>query len=67
MEDQLAVYRMLAKEMSPHPVAIRTLDAGSEKVYARPDLANQSNPSMGLRGIRLSLYAKESFRIQIDG
>ena len=66
MEDQLAVYRMLAKEMSPHPVAIRTLDAGAEKVYARPDLANQSNPSMGLRGIRLSLYAKESFRIQIE-
>ena len=32
MEEQLAAYRTLAREMSPHPVAIRTLDAGSEKV-----------------------------------
>jgi phosphoenolpyruvate-protein phosphotransferase (PTS system enzyme I) len=66
MEEQLAVYSMLAREMSPHPVAIRTLDAGSEKVYNSPDLTNQANPSMGLRGIRLSLHAIELFRIQIE-
>ncbi len=66
MEEQLAVYRMLAREMSPHPVSIRTLDAGSERVYDSPDLKSQENPSMGLRGIRLSLYAKDAFRIQIE-
>jgi phosphoenolpyruvate-protein phosphotransferase (PTS system enzyme I) len=66
MEEQLAVYSMLAREMSPHPVSIRTLDAGSEKVYDSPDLTNQANPSMGLRGIRLSLHAIEFFRIQIE-
>jgi phosphoenolpyruvate-protein phosphotransferase (PTS system enzyme I) len=66
MEEQLAVYRRLALEMSPYPVAIRTLDAGSEKVGGSPDLTQQENPSMGLRGIRLSLYARDAFLIQIE-
>ncbi len=66
MEEQLAVYRRLAREMSPYPVAIRTLDAGSEKVGGSPDLTQQENPSMGLRGIRLSLYARDAFLIQIE-
>ncbi len=66
MEEQLATYRTLVKEMNPHPVAIRTLDAGSEQVCDRPDLTSQSNPSMGLRGIRLSLQTKDVFRAQIE-
>jgi phosphoenolpyruvate-protein phosphotransferase (PTS system enzyme I) len=66
MEEQLAAYRRLVKEMSPHPVAIRTLDAGSESVCDGPDLANQENPSMGLRGIRLSLHARDAFDAQIE-
>jgi phosphotransferase system enzyme I (PtsI) len=66
MEEQLSVYSMLAGEMNPHPVAIRTLDAGSERVCDGPDLASQANPSMGLRGIRLSLLAKDAFRTQIE-
>ena len=66
MEEQLAAYRTLAKEMSPHPVAVRTLDAGSEKVFDRADLAGRENPSMGLRGIRLSLQTKDVFCTQIE-
>jgi phosphoenolpyruvate-protein phosphotransferase (PTS system enzyme I) len=66
MEEQLAVYRRLAREMSPYPAAIRTLDAGSEKVGGSPDFTQQENPSMGLRGIRLSLYARDAFLIQIE-
>jgi phosphoenolpyruvate-protein phosphotransferase (PTS system enzyme I) len=66
MEEQLSVYRTLAREMSPHAVAIRTLDAGSERIYDSPDPAGQANPSMGLRGIRLSLRIKDAFRTQIE-
>ncbi len=66
MEEQLAVYGSLAKEMSPHPVAIRTLDAGSERVGGAPDPASLANPSMGLRGIRLSLSSRDAFRTQIE-
>jgi len=66
MEEQLSVYRMLAREMSPHAVAIRTLDAGSERIHNSPDPAGEANPSMGLRGIRLSLRIKDAFRTQIE-
>jgi phosphoenolpyruvate-protein phosphotransferase (PTS system enzyme I) len=66
IEEQCAAYRKLAQEMSPYPVAIRTLDAGSEKLFKNNDVANNPNPSMGLRGIRLSLRAKEDFRAQIE-
>jgi phosphotransferase system enzyme I (PtsI) len=66
MEEQLAVYRSLAKEMSPYVVTVRTLDAGSERICDSPDLASQANPSMGLRGIRLSLHIKDAFRTQIE-
>jgi len=66
MEEQLATYSRLAKEMSPHPVAIRTLDAGSEQVIDGPNLTSQENPSMGLRGIRLSLHARDAFDMQIE-
>jgi phosphoenolpyruvate-protein phosphotransferase (PTS system enzyme I) len=65
LEDQYAAYSKLAKEMSPHSVAIRTLDAGSEKILRNNDVDNQANPSMGLRGIRLSLRSKDDFRAQI--
>jgi len=66
MEEQLVSYRTLAREMNPHPVAIRTLDAGSEQLFEEPDMARQENPSMGLRGIRLSLRAREAFCTQIE-
>jgi phosphotransferase system enzyme I (PtsI) len=66
MDEQLTAYRLLASEMSPHPVAIRTLDAGSEGLSEGPNLESQENPSMGLRGIRLSLYTKDAFHSQIE-
>jgi phosphoenolpyruvate-protein phosphotransferase (PTS system enzyme I) len=66
IEEQYSAYRTMVKEMSPYPVAIRTLDAGSDKVFKNDYLANQANPSMGLRGIRLSLRAKKVFRAQIE-
>jgi phosphotransferase system enzyme I (PtsI) len=66
VEEQLATYRLLAREMNPLPVAIRTLDAGSEMVHNNTALARQSNPSMGLRGIRLSLHRKDAFLAQIE-
>jgi phosphotransferase system enzyme I (PtsI) len=66
VEEQLATYRLLAAQMNPLPVAIRTLDAGSEMVWENTDVATQANPSMGLRGIRLSLHRKESFLAQVE-
>jgi len=66
MNDQLETYAMLAREMAPHPVAVRTLDAGGDKSWPRAEPSAERNPSMGLRGIRLSLRAREQFKVQIE-
>lgn len=66
VEEQHAAYRVLAQEMKPHTVAIRTLDAGSEKAFDSEEFFANDNSAMGLRGIRLSLKAKDAFRAQIE-
>ncbi len=64
--EQRATYRILSSEMEPHPVAIRTLDAGSERFLKGGEYSSRNNTAMGLRGIRLSLKAKQLFRSQIE-
>jgi len=64
MEEQRSVYATLALAMSPHPVAIRTLDAGAERLPEGEE--RLTNPSMGLRGIRLSLEHRDVFREQVE-
>jgi len=66
MSEQLETYQMLAREMAPYPVAIRTLDAGGDKTWARSEPSAESNPSMGLRGIRLSLRSLDQFAAQVE-
>jgi len=66
VEAQRTAYRQLAREMKPHAVAIRTLDAGSEKAFDSEEFSNSDTSSMGLRGIRLSLKTKDAFRAQIE-
>ncbi len=65
-EEQLAVYREAAEWAKPHRLVIRTLDAGGEKLL--PWLAVrpvERNPTLGFRGIRLSLERQEIFRTQL--
>ena len=66
MDEQRETYQMLAREMAPFPVAIRTLDAGGDKTWRRAENTDEPNPSMGLRGIRLSLNARGQFATQIE-
>jgi phosphoenolpyruvate-protein phosphotransferase (PTS system enzyme I) len=63
---QLEIYELLAREMAPFPVAIRTLDIGADKILPGNVPFVEPNPSMGLRGIRLSLAAKQAFATQIE-
>ena len=50
---------------SRRPVIIRTLDAGGDKPIAGLTIDGESNPFLGMRGIRLSLARPEVFRIQL--
>lgn len=62
---QAAVYTRVAKEMSPHPVIIRTMDAGGDKLPVEPLTEPEPNPFLGWRGIRVSLDRPAMFREQI--
>ncbi|HPZ07865.1 MAG TPA: phosphoenolpyruvate--protein phosphotransferase [Candidatus Eremiobacteraeota bacterium] len=58
-------YKEILEKLSPLPVIFRTLDLGADKwpKYLLP--LQESNPSLGLRGIRFSLQNEEIFTSQI--
>lgn len=62
---QTEVYSRVAREMAPHQVIIRTLDAGGDKLPIEPLTEPEPNPFLGWRGIRVSLARPAMFREQI--
>jgi phosphoenolpyruvate-protein phosphotransferase (PTS system enzyme I) len=62
---QLEVYSRVIREMAPHTVIIRTLDAGGDKLPVEPLTDVEPNPFLGWRGIRVSLARPAMFREQI--
>jgi phosphotransferase system enzyme I (PtsI) len=63
-ETQYRAYLRVLKWAKLKPVAIRTVDAGGDKPIADYTV-EETNPFLGLRGIRLSLARPEIFRVQI--
>lgn len=64
-EAQYAVYRNMVKWAQGKPVTIRTLDAGGDKPVAGLTRDDETNPFLGVRGIRLSLLHEKVFRTQL--
>ena len=64
-DSQYAAYRQIAEWAAPKPVVLRTLDAGGDKPIDGLTVADESNPFLGMRGIRLSLRHPEAFRVQL--
>jgi phosphoenolpyruvate-protein phosphotransferase (PTS system enzyme I) len=64
-DTQYAVYRRILDWAEGRPVTIRTLDAGGDKPIPGLTIDGESNPFLGLRGIRLSLARPEVFRLQL--
>jgi phosphoenolpyruvate-protein phosphotransferase (PTS system enzyme I) len=64
-ETQYRVYRRLAEWAAGNPVTIRTLDAGADKPIPGLTLEHETNPFLGVRGIRLSLARPGPFRVQL--
>ncbi len=64
-QQQAEVYSRVAREMAPHMVIVRTLDAGGDKLPVEPLTEPEPNPFLGWRGIRVSLARPEMFREQI--
>ncbi|MBV8185919.1 MAG: phosphoenolpyruvate--protein phosphotransferase [Alphaproteobacteria bacterium] len=64
-EAQYRVYRRLAEWSNGKPVTIRTLDAGGDKPVVGLTTAGESNPFLGVRGVRLSLSYPDVFAVQL--
>ena len=64
-EEQFQAYAEIVREMAPHPVTIRTLDIGGDKCMSELCLADEMNPALGVRAIRLSLRQPEAFKAQL--
>ncbi|MEZ4600461.1 MAG: phosphoenolpyruvate--protein phosphotransferase [Syntrophotaleaceae bacterium] len=64
-EEQYQTYREVVEKMAPHPVTIRTLDVGGDKLVSGIDLSDEGNPAMGLRAIRFSLKERKLFETQL--
>ncbi|HEY9214757.1 MAG TPA: putative PEP-binding protein, partial [Ancylobacter sp.] len=68
-EHQYAVYRRILEwagsDGRSRTVTIRTLDAGGDKPIAGLTEDGESNPFLGVRGIRLSLKHEAVFRVQL--
>ncbi len=62
---QFQVYRRLLAWAAGRPVTIRTLDAGGDKPIPGLTPDGESNPFLGLRGLRLSLSRPEVFAVQL--
>jgi phosphotransferase system enzyme I (PtsI) len=64
-ERQFHVYRRIAEWAKGRPVTIRTLDAGGDKPIPGFTPEGESNPFLGLRGVRLTLNRPEIFKTQL--
>jgi len=64
-EEQFAAYRQVTESLAPAPVIIRTLDLGGDKLLSHVNVAEEMNPFLGWRAIRLCLQEKNLFRTQL--
>ncbi len=64
-EEQYQIYKKVLTAFGHKPVVLRTLDIGGDKQLACLELPRESNPFLGVRGLRLCLSNEALFRTQI--
>jgi len=64
-QEQYEAYRMVLETMKGQAVIIRTLDIGGDKRVEYLELPHELNPSLGIRGVRLSMLHPDLFQTQI--
>ncbi|GAA3801478.1 phosphoenolpyruvate--protein phosphotransferase [Sphaerisporangium flaviroseum] len=65
-EEQVAAYTAVLQALPGRRVVIRTLDAGSDKPLPFLRLPGESNPALGVRGLRTSRIHPEVLDTQLD-
>ena len=64
-ETQYRLYSRLVTWADGRPVTVRTLDAGADKPIPGLTREGETNPFLGVRGLRLSLARPEVFKVQL--
>ena len=66
-EEHYNAYCSVIREMGDHPIVIRTLDLGADKIPGDIEefRTKADNPALGLRSIRLSLRHLGQFKVQL--
>ena len=64
-EEQFREYAAMQQAVLPHPLTIRTLDAGGDKLLDGLPHMTEQNPALGMRAIRLSLNMPDEFKKQM--
>ena len=64
-DEQASIYSNIARTFFPNNVTLRVYDLGSDKVVSDYRDAEEVNPALGWRGIRLDLDMPDVFKTQI--
>jgi phosphotransferase system enzyme I (PtsI) len=65
-EEQYQTYRKVAERVRPNPLIIRTFDLGGDKLApGTVDIADEPNPFLGWRAIRVCLENVDIFKTQL--
>lgn len=64
-EEQYEAYSNVIEKTSPHPVVIRTLDIGGDKLVPHLNDTDETNPQLGWRSIRFCLDRPDIFKAQL--
>jgi len=64
-EEQYQAYKLVALQMAPKTVVVRTLDLGGDKFVSQLDMSYELNPFLGWRAIRFCLARPAVFKVQL--
>lgn len=66
VENQAEVYQKVFEAFPTSKVVVRTLDAGSDKPVPFASMAQEDNPALGVRGLRIARKNEEILCRQLD-
>jgi phosphocarrier protein FPr len=64
-EEQAETLREIARALDGRPLIVRTLDAGADKPLPALPMPPETNPFLGVRGIRLTLERRDVLNTQL--
>ncbi|WP_088251518.1 phosphoenolpyruvate--protein phosphotransferase [Corynebacterium diphtheriae] len=66
VDEQAAVYKKVLEQFPDSKVVVRSLDAGSDKPVAFASMADEMNPALGVRGLRVARANESLLTRQLD-